>query len=164
MKEIQLTQGKVALVDDSDFEAVNEFKWFAYRNGETFYAARSVKKPDGQWVRQDLHRFLMPGAPDEVDHKDGDGLNNQRENLRPATHQQNMQGFRRKRPGATSKFRGVYWNKSHGKWQAQIRVKGALIHLGLFTSETEAGRAYDVAAQEHFGEFASLNFPSSLTK
>lgn len=157
MKEIPLTQGYVALVDDSDFETVNAHNWYAEKASRGIYATRNIRKPSGNWGIQRLHRFLMPEVP-RIDHHDGDGLNNQRDNLRPATHKQNTQSFRRKKIGATSSFRGVYWNKSHCKWYARIEVSGTPIYLGCFTSETDAAKAYDVAAVKHFGDFASPNF------
>lgn len=157
MKTIPLTQGLVALVDDADYEAVSAFKWFAMKVGRRFYAARNVCKPDGKWITQSLHRFLMPGV-DRVDHINGDSLNNQRYNLRPATHKQNLRGFQQKRLGTTSRFRGVGWNKEMLKWEARIKVDGKKIHLGYFKSETAAALVYDAAARKYFGEFACPNF------
>lgn len=158
MKTIPLTQGKVALVDDADYEAVSQFKWCALKIGRRFYAVRNVRRPDGKIANQYMHRFLMPGAP-EVDHRDGDGLNNQRNNLRPATSQQNHQGFKSKAAGKTSKFRGVSWRKERQKWRGHIQVDGKFVHLGSFKNEEDAARAYDAAARKYFGEFASPNFP-----
>lgn len=157
MKTISLTQGKVALVDDADYAAVSAFKWCAYKTSRGhFYAKRNVRKPDGKQHIQFLHHFLMPGV--RVDHRDGDGLNNQRHNLRPATRQQNRQAFQRKKPDATSQFRGVTWLATDKKWQAQLGHNGRTFYLGRFADETEAAKAYDKAARERFGEFASLNF------
>lgn len=157
MKEIPLSQGKVALVDDADYEAVNIHKWYALKIGYTFYAVRNILKPDGKRTTQYLHQFLMPGVP-RVDHRDGNGLNNWRENLRPATHKQNLRGFCHKMTGTSSKFRGVCWHKKALKWEARIVVNGHKIHLGLFSVETDAARARDVAALKYYGEGAQLNF------
>lgn len=158
MKLVPLTRGKFAMVDDADFEAVSQFKWQAVKRGRCFYAARCVRKPDGKWTIQYMHRFLMPGIA-QIDHRDGNGLNNQRKNIRPATTQQNFWAFKRKQAGATSKFRGVSWEKKRLKWEAQIRVDGKNIFLGYFTAGEDAARAFDAAARKYRGEFAHLNFP-----
>ena len=105
-----------------------------------------------------LHRFLMD-APDgvEVDHIDGNGLNNCIRNLRLVSHAQNLRGFQRKSLGCSSKYRGVDWYRAHQKWRAQINYRGRFYHLGYFYSEKDAARAYDVAAKKYFGEFAQSN-------
>lgn len=155
MKTIPLTQGKVALVDDADFERVNQFKWSAKRGGDNWYAYRSAGYVGGRQKQVTLHVFLFPGHP-RVDHKNGDGLNNQRHNLRPATHTQNMRN-RRKRAISSSQYKGVTRRKS--RWIAQIEILGKGMHLGVFDTEVAAARAYDTKARELFGEFSQLNFP-----
>lgn len=157
MRKILLTQGKVALVDDADFGAVNAFGWCAAKLGRGFYAVRNVQQADGSRATQYMHQFLLPGVP-RLDHRDGNGLNNQRDNLRPATARQNQQGFQRKRANTSAQFRGVTLHFC-GKWQARIGVNGKKIHLGYSRSETDAAKAYDDAARKTFGEFASPNFP-----
>lgn len=160
MKTVPLTKGKFALVDDADYEAVSQFKWYAVKIGRRFYAIRPIRKPDGQKTTQYMHRFLMPGVA-EVDHIDGDGLNNSREkNLRSVTRQQNLQGFQRQRLGKTSKFRGVCWCRTYSKWLVRIKVDRRNIHVGYFEEELDAARARDAAARKYFGEGASLNFNS----
>lgn len=157
MKTIKLTQGKVALVDDADYEAVSAHKWFAMKDGRgLFYAARGVRNRNGKKALQFLHRFLLPDVH-RVDHRDGNGLDCRQENMRPATSRQNAQGFRRKTLTATSKYRGVSRDRKRQKWQAQIKLDGRVIFLGRFESETDAAIAYNVAALHYFGEFAQLN-------
>jgi HNH endonuclease len=158
VKTIPLTQGKVALVDDADYEVVSKFKWYALKSRHTFYAVRNFPKGNGKQGLIRLHRFLLPGHP-EIDHRDGDGLNNQRENLRPATRSQNEWGACHKRRGVSSVYRGVSWYSRDKKWLSYIHVSGKGKHLGYFLSEEDAARAYDTAARKYFGEFASPNFP-----
>lgn len=155
MKTIPLTQGLVALVDDADFEAVNAFNWCADRRDRRWYASRKIKGTNKQ---QYLHRFLLPESP-RVDHRDGDGLNNQRKNLRPATRSQNMQGFQRKPRGTSSIYRGVTWSTKRNKWVAQIGFDGKGHFLGHFNVEADAARARDIASLKFFGKDAGLNFP-----
>lgn len=154
MKQIELTQGQVALVDDDDFERVTAAgPWCAYKcankQGDAFYAAK--------WPSVQLHRLIMD-APDgvEVDHKDGNGLNCQRANLRLATRSQN-QWNRGKQANNTSGYKGVYWHKQRDKWHAQIAVNGKRVHLGYFATAEAAAAAYDNAARELHGAFARTN-------
>lgn len=158
MKEIPLTQGHVALVDDADFEAVNAFKWGSQKRGRCLYGARTVYKDDGSRTTLYLHQFLMGTMAGKVDHKDGNGLNNQRYNLRPATDTQNKQAFQHKRKNTFSCYRGVSCYARGDKFEAKISVNKKTLHLGTFTNETDAALAYDAAAREFFGEFASPNF------
>ncbi len=158
MKEIQLTLGKVALVDDEDVLLVSQFKWHAQKGRHTFYAVTDVRKEDGKWKAVKMHRLFLPDSK-QVDHRDGNGLNNQRFNMRPATRSQNAANSRKPASGVTSQYRGVSFHKSSKKFAAQIETKNKNKHLGLFISEVDAARAYDDAALQHFGEFARLNFP-----
>lgn len=158
MKEIPLTQGHVALVDDADFESVSKFKWHATKGlSGIWYARRNVRKPDGTRMTQRLHQFLMPGVL-MVDHEDGDGLNNRRYNLRHCTPSQNQCNSRKRAGSSTSK--GVSWNLRQGKWIAYINLNGKRRHLGLFKSEDAAAQAYDTAARTLHKEFAAPNFPA----
>lgn len=157
MKEIPLTQGKIALVEDEDFDRVNQFKWRAWHHRNTWYAVADLPRVNGKSKRLYLHSFVLPGSP-EVDHRNRDGLNCQRSNLRPATHAQNRanQG---KRKNCSSIFKGVGWRKDLGCWRAYIGKGYRYQHLGHFALEENAARAYDAAAKVSFGEFACLNFP-----
>lgn len=159
MKKIPLTQGKFALVDDADFDWLNQWKWCAIKGRSTFYAARRATYERGKQKGILMHRVLL-GAPVglDVDHKNGDGLNNQRDNVRVGTPQQNSFNRRRNAKGS-SKFKGVCWYPPGRKWAARIRVNQHRFHLGYFSDETLAALAYDAAAKENFGDFARLNFP-----
>lgn len=155
---LPLTQGKVAVIDFSDFEKVRGIKWCVKTYRGLLYAVRGIRKPNGKKTTLSLHQFLLPDA-EEVDHIDGDGLNNRRGNLRAVTHQQNLQGFQRKRAGTSSQFRGVCWCKAVGKWQSQIMHNKKNSVLGWFEKEEDAARAYDAAARQCFGKVAAPNFP-----
>jgi hypothetical protein len=163
MKEIELTQGKVALVDDEDYGWLNQWKWFADKNKNTFYARRQGKTNNGKQSAIRMHRLILNATnkETEVDHYDMNGLNNQRYNIRLCTGQQNRMN-QKSRQGTSSKFKGVAWNKARKKWHARIGFNGEKKHLGLFISETEAALAYNKAATELFGEFARLNIIEEL--
>lgn len=158
MKEIALTKGYVTQVDDEDFEWLSQFFWSAVvsvsANGlkRYVYAARFGKP------KKRMHREIM-GISDSrlVDHWDGDGLNNQRYNLRTATRGQNMQNSDKKvQVGLTSRYKGV--NLDHtGLFLVHIQYGGKLHRVGAFRDEVDAATAYNIAAVNHFGEFARLN-------
>jgi len=155
MKHIPLTKGKAAEVDDEDFEAINVYKWYYLASG-TGYAVRRTKT-NGIVKTILMHRqILNPGADLEVDHIDGNGLNNCKINLRPATHAQNMRNRIMKGKG-TSQYKGVYFNKSRGMFCAEIKFEGIKKHLGYFSNQHEAGQAYNAAAKSLFGEFEKTN-------
>lgn len=146
----------VARVDDCDAHLA-AYKWYPCPKPRGMYARRNTyvgKKHS----TVSLHREVLGVPPGvQVDHKDGDGLNCQRHNLRSATHGQNMAN-RRATLGSKSKYKGVY-RRPNGRWQASIRVNHVAFCLGTFSSEEEAARAYDLEAVLRFGEFARLNCP-----
>jgi len=155
MKTIPLTQGKVALVDDEDFERFGHFKWYASwcPTNKSFIAKRTEHLPK-QFTRL-LHRDIM-GVTDlriQVDHKNHDTLDCQRHNLRLCNRSQNLSNRRGPQANSFSGIRGVSWKKDMGKWVAQIEVEGKKIHLGYFTDKTLAATVYAAANRQHFGEF-----------
>lgn len=159
MKQIPLTQGQVALVDDEDFEWLSQWKWYvAKQRCNAWYAARSINMGNAHILVIKMHRIILKPPPGfETDHKDGNGLNNQRNNLRIATRAENTRN-RRKRDGLTSAFKGVHWACRQRKWRASIGTQGKTIPLGYFDNEKVAAKAYDKAARKCFGEFARTNF------
>jgi len=151
MKKIKLTQGKVALVDDKDFERVNKKRWQAQQKPATYYViGQTSKLSKGGQKTIYLHREIIGKPPKgmEVDHINGDGLDNRRENLRFVTRRQNMQN---KQTIRSSKYPGVSWHQGTQKWQSRIHVGGKQTHLGVFTDEKEAFIAYRKAV-ESIGE------------
>lgn len=161
MKEIPLTQGRVALVDDDDYERVMQMgKWQAEvaTTGRSWYAKRTVVE-GGVRSKAVLHRLIVGAAPgDQVDHKDGNGLNCTRSNLRICSAAQNRMNVAPTKSN-TSGYKGVHWSKRKQKWCASISVQSKNRYIGYFVSKEDAARAYDSKASELFGEFAWLNFP-----
>ena len=156
MKVINLTQGKVALINDVDFAYLNQWKWYAHFDGFNWYAERKPRKICFRMHRLILSRKLGHANFKQVDHVDGNGLNNLRSNLRASTCQQNHFN-KRKAQNKSSQFKGIYWNKQLQKWRVQIRVNKKLIEVGCFHSEIQAAKAYDKMAKKHFGNRAKLN-------
>lgn len=147
-KEIQLTQGKVAIIDDDDFEKISKFKWH-YEHG---YAMGTIDKRK----RAYMHRFITDCPIGKVvDHVNGDTLDNRKSNLRICSQRQNAVNINKNR--GTSKFKGVTLRVDKKKWQASITVNYKSIYLGSFDTEIEAAQAYNNAALEFFGKYASLN-------
>lgn len=166
MKQIPLTQGKVALVDDDVYEDLMKFKWYANKYGSAthplWYAVRNHARQNDKQKSIKMHRVIWEyfnAIPDgyEIDHINHDGLDNRMENLRIATHRENMHNQVRNPATKTSQYKGIYWDKSHGKWKAQIKTNGNTKSLGYFVDEVEAARAYNRAAIYYFGQFACLN-------
>ena len=149
--------GRAAFVDDADYELVAVHPWHIQMTPYPglCYALANIRDA-GRWRPVKMHVLVTGWAL--TDHIDGDGLNNQRSNLRPATHSQNMQN-RRGAAGHSSRYKGVSLRET-GKWRALIRIDGRLVHLGQFDDELPAALAYDAAARAAFGEYARPNFPN----
>ena len=149
MKKIKLTQGKYALVDDEDYMRVNIFRWHLMSRG---YAARDMGRK-----KILMHRFILGVVTNMyVDHINGDGLDNRKENLRFATQRQNLGNSRRRVDNKTG-FKGVHYYKRDCSYKATIKAAGRNKHLGYFKTAEEAALAYNRAAIEIFGEFAQIN-------
>ena len=160
--EIPLTQGKIALIDDDDYEEISKYKWFANKRGKTYYAIRNSTYENGKRYLIYMHSIIA-GTPKgmETDHMNGNGLDNRKENLRfcsPMENTYNRPEMKRKTP-KFSKYKGVYWRKSRNKWHVRIQANGKREYVGMYDDEIEAAKAYDAAAKKFHGEFAYLNFP-----
>lgn len=155
--EIPLSQGRISLIDEADWELVRGYRWYAVKDRNVWYAQANTSRKEGPRRTVRMHRLLL-GLTDgkiKIDHRDGDGLNNQRANLRSCKHAQNLRNT-----GAhannTSGFKGVSWDKQSGRWKAQIRGDLKKKHIGYFFTPEEAFAAYCSAAAELHGEFANV--------
>jgi len=162
VREIPVSRGLVALVDDEDYERVAALKWHAdpvdYQHLERndYYAKRTMNNDRKLF----LHRFILNITDGRrVDHRNGDGLDCRRSNLRIASKSQNSANAK-KRIDSKQPFKGIR-KSSSGRWQSRIRINGQVINLGSFDTAEDAARAYDDAARKHFGPFARLNLPES---
>ena len=157
MKEIKLTQGKVAIVDDEDYEYLRQFKWCARNHrGYTWYAQRFSQTVNGKRRIILMHRYIMD-TPDgmETDHINHNGLDNRRENLRICTCAENRRNNRIAENNTTG-YKGVGYT-TDGYIRAQIRCNNKKHHLGHFKTVEAAAKAYNKAALKYHGEFANLN-------
>ena len=154
---IPLKKDKFSIIDETDFEYLSQWNWTCSYNG---YAWRriSLGYPNGKRKRAIvfMHRAIMnPAADMQVDHINGDKLDNRRCNLRICTQSQNLANMIS--VTGTSKYKGVYWSSTQKKWVAQIVLDKKAKYLGCFDSEEAAASCYDLAAYMNFGEFAKVN-------
>lgn len=159
MKTLPLSQGMTAIVDDEDFEELNKYKWSFHRekNGNIGgYAFRNKTVSPNKRITIKMHRELLHTPPGmEVDHKNGDGLDNRKENLRLATRQQNCAN-RKLFKNSIHGLKGVFQKLPCKNFYSQIRVNKKIIRLGVFETKEEAHQAYLEAAKKYFGDFANI--------
>lgn len=156
MKVIPLSDGRTTTIDDYDYETLSKHNWFAWAGRHTTYAVAAVRGMGN--VR--MHRLILGLLGKDrriiVDHRDGNGLNNTRGNLRICTISGNLHGVMRG-PRGKSGYRGVSWHKATGKWAARISLGGKRLNIGLFNSEIDAAYAYDVAKLRLLGSDTELS-------
>jgi hypothetical protein len=164
MKLIPLTQGLFTQVDDEDYDDLSQYKWHVVKAPYTYYVVRAITSPDknskNRQIKLRMHRVIMnPSNEMEVDHRDGNGLNNQKSNLRVCTPSQNMAN---RRSAGRSRYLGVsivyLFGGKYKAIRASIRIGSVVLRLGQYPTEELAAEAYDIAAWVYHGEFANLNF------
>ena len=161
-RQVELPKGLFFLVDEEDFERVNQYLWHLKRKGKWHYVTTGR-------ANLTVHRLIMgcePGNGKLVDHRNGDTLNNQRYNLRVTDHRGNATNVTNSKRQKAGGYKGVTWNPRAKKWEANICAgeiqangKRRKMYLGVFVDPVVAAHVYDAAAIKYFGEFASLNFP-----
>jgi len=149
---------KIVLIDEEDYDLIKDYKWSVRKHRNTFYSVANIKKDNKRHTTIQMHRLII-GLYDEriIDHKNRNGLDNRKENLRVCTNFENAKNARKRKDGKTSKYKGVSFRTSHDKFLSRIQVNKKRIHLGYFKNEIEAAKAYNAAALKYHGEYAYLN-------
>jgi hypothetical protein len=161
MKELKLKNGMLSFIDDEDYEKFSIFNWNALKIGRRFYVTRQNKHTEY------LHRIIM-NCPKgmQVDHIDGNGLNNCKNNLRLCTNGQNNMNKEKRTTqcgkSPVSPYKGVTWNKTSKKWAVRVTFNNKVYCVGSYMDEILAAKMYDQKAQKLYGEFARLNFPNDF--
>lgn len=160
MKAIPLTKGFAAIVDDDDYDRLVVYRWRALMGNKGIVYAQRHKGENGSVL---MHREIMNAGPNDlVDHKNFDGLDNRKDNLRFCSRTENAH---HNRSAHGEPYKGVRKNSDGDKYSARIRLgSGRRIHLGSFDTAEEAAKAYDIAAVMHLGDFANVNFPAIKEK
>jgi hypothetical protein len=167
MKTIPLTQNQFALVDDEDYVAVMAAgPWRAWCDRGIFYAVHDVWHSDIKQMRVIFMHHVIVGEGIGIDHRNRNGLDNQKQNLRAATQAQNLRNRRKFKTicghAPSSQYKGVRWHKGRNVWVASLRFEGVYKHLGHFQKEEDAALAYNIAAWLTYGEFANFNILKDL--
>ena len=152
MKYVELNKDKRTLIDDEDFNYLNKFKWYITPKGYV------IGKVGNKMIL--MHREILKAPPDlQVDHKNGDKLDNRKENLRFCTQSQNRANMDKYRKNTSTPrlYKGTVYRRDRKSWRAQIYIIGRNIRSGKCSSEVEAAIKYNELAVKHFGEFAKLN-------
>ncbi len=158
MRNIRLSNGMIAIIDDEDFDALSIWSWHYKPSGLTGYAYRNAPRGSAGPRTPKMHQVVLAVRPGEcVDHINGDGLDNRRGNLRVAVGNQNNANRKKSLKKASSRFKGVNWDPNRGKWLAYVRVNRKMKNLGRYILEEDAAKVYNAAAIEYFGEYAKLN-------
>jgi hypothetical protein len=171
-RTIPLTKGLFAIVDPDDYHRLVNFNWHANKSAHTHYAVRYL--PKGNVVSPSNRRknkieymhHLIIDIPEGLfcDHINHNGLDNRKANLRPATLAQNIRHRRKFKSPSRSKYKGLTWRKKEKAWHVRIYTNGKRIFIGSFKDEFAAAKAYDRAAKQFYGDFATLNFPQLKTQ
>lgn len=173
MKEIIVKSKKygnrIAIVDDEDYEELSKYNWYVQKSKNTCYAyRRGLKSDQEKRFSISMHRSVLgviyTDADKVVDHENGNGLDNRKENLRLCVGYENSRNTRvdnQHTLNSSSKYKGVSWDNHRNRWRTYICINGKIKWLRITSDEKIAAMVYDLAAIKYFGEFACLNFPDA---